>query len=552
MTAELLPVAEPETRRLRLEDGVELAADIYRPVGPGSFPVLLMRQPYGRRIASTVTLAHPAWYAARGYIVAVQDVRGRGDSGGRFQPLESEAADGAATLTWAADLAGSSGQVATYGFSYQAMTQYLALAGARRAGGKVPDAMIPAMGAWTVRDDWVFEGGAFRLAGNLLWACQMAAEAARLSGDADAFTALSAAGNGAPWSGPVPARPELLERYAHLTHYHAWLADDEALWQAIAPASRLADDPLDVPCLHVGGWHDFLLDGTLEAHAAFLAGRSAAQRLLVGPWLHMPWGRQLGALDLGAQAVSPVDGEACRFLDHVLKGRGEAGDPVRLFDIGAMIWRRFEAFPDPEPCSLFLSSDGLAATASSGALAAEPGPARVDRLVHDPWRPAPALGGALGTPAGLVDRAAVDDRADVAVYTSAPLKEPLLLAGKIAAELAVACDRPSHDLHAALSLVTPDGRAITLATGHLRVADAAVPGPRRISLHATCCTVAAGTCLRLSIQAAAWPAFAVNLGTRARPDEARAMDALVTTIAIHHGTAAPSRLLLPILGGGFV
>jgi uncharacterized protein len=191
-------VIGPETLRLRLDDGAELAADLYRPDAPGRFPVLLMRQPYGRRIASTVVLAHPAWYAAHGYVVVIQDVRGRGDSTGVFQVLADDAADGAATLAWAAELSGGTGQVATYGFSYQSMTQFLALAGAARAGSKTPDVLVPAMGAWSVRDDWAYEGGAFRLAANLVWACQMAAEGARLQGDRAAFVALVAAARGAP------------------------------------------------------------------------------------------------------------------------------------------------------------------------------------------------------------------------------------------------------------------------------------------------------------------------------------------------------------------
>jgi len=95
----LLPVAEPETVTLRLSDGIDLVADVYRPVSPGHYPVMLMRQPYGRAIASTQTLAHPAWYAAHGYVVVVQDVRGRGGSKGKFRLFRNDIEDGAATLT---------------------------------------------------------------------------------------------------------------------------------------------------------------------------------------------------------------------------------------------------------------------------------------------------------------------------------------------------------------------------------------------------------------------------------------------------------------------
>jgi hypothetical protein len=168
-------------------------------------------------------------------------------------------------------------------------------------------------------------------------------------------------------------------------------------------------------------------------------------------------------------------------------------------------------------------------------------------VVHDPWRPAPAIGGHVGQPPGFQDRAAVDDRSDVAVYTSAPLEHGRLLVGRVAAEIHVDCDRPSHDLNCTLSVIGADGRAIALTAGHLRIDPGARPGPRRVGMRATCCTVPAGARLRLSIQAAAWPAFTVNPGTGVRPEHSRPIDALVTTLAIRHGANRPSRLLLPML-----
>ena len=530
----LLPVASPVEARLRLPDGVELVSDIWRPERPGRHPVMLLRQPYGRRIASTVVLAHPAWYAAHGYIVVVQDVRGRGDSGGEFQPLRHEAEDGAATLDWTADLPGCNGKVATYGFSYHAATQLLALAGAGRAGGKRPDAMVPAMGPWRVRDDWAYEGGAFASALNKGWACQMAVEQARRAGDLDAFDAL----------GGGVSQADLLGRYAAYTHYGDWLADDPALWASMAPAAALHQDSLDVPALFVGGWLDIFLNGTLDAHAAFVAAGAAPQRLLVGPWTHIPWGRRVGALDLGPQASSPVDPAIVAFLDHVLKDTGEPGPGSRVFDIGAKRWR--DIGPQGEgQLTLHLRSGGRAASSTTdGTLAEAPAAACTDHLVHDPWRPAPSLGGHWTPTPGYVDRAAVDDRSDVAVYTSRPLDRPVLLLGEVAAELWVDCDRPSHDLACILSMVRPDGRAITLTCRYLRVADSRAPGPRRVAMRSTCATIPAGIALRLSIQAAASPAFAVNPGTGERPETAHAATALVTTLAIAHGGATPSRLIL--------
>ena len=142
---DLCNVSAPERAILQCRDGVTLVADVYRPEAPGPHPVLLMRQPYGRRIASTVVFAHPAWYAAHGYIVVIQDVRGCGDSGGSFRVFADDVADGAATLAWAADLKGANGRVGTYGFSYQGTNQLLALAA---RGGPEPSAPTPSRRPW--------------------------------------------------------------------------------------------------------------------------------------------------------------------------------------------------------------------------------------------------------------------------------------------------------------------------------------------------------------------------------------------------------------------
>ena len=113
---------------MRAGDGVRLSADIYRPNSPGQFPTLLMRLPYGRDVASTPVYAHPTWYARQGYVVVIQDVRGRGDSEGSFYPARAEARDGYDAVEWAAALPFSDGNVGMYGFSYQGLAQLLTAA----------------------------------------------------------------------------------------------------------------------------------------------------------------------------------------------------------------------------------------------------------------------------------------------------------------------------------------------------------------------------------------------------------------------------------------
>jgi putative CocE/NonD family hydrolase len=134
-----------------------------------------MRQPYGRDIASTVVYAHPAWFASHGYNVVIQDVRGRGDSGGHFYPFLHEKQDGAETIAWLRTLPESNGKIGMYGFSYQGMTQLLAAAAQ-------PEGLLcisPAMAATDLFHGWFFTNGALRLASTLGWGLQMLKEDAR-------------------------------------------------------------------------------------------------------------------------------------------------------------------------------------------------------------------------------------------------------------------------------------------------------------------------------------------------------------------------------------
>jgi len=537
---------------MRARDGCRLDATVWRPEGSGRYPVLLMRQPYGRAIASTIVFAHPAWYAAHGYVVAVQDVRGTGTSEGEFHLFAHEETDGAEAVDWAAALDGSAGNVGMYGFSYQANTQYLAL-----AGGGALRAMAPAMGGWDIRTDWAFESGAFRLGPNLGWGLQMGFIKATHDGDRHAAQALRAAAQALPLQEANRTRPDVIRRFGHWTHYEPWLThpDPGAFWDGIAPSARLGGHRLDVPMLHIGGWYDPMLMGTLAAHDAVTQARRAEQALYVGPWTHQPWGRRVGAVDFGRDAVSAIDPAQVAWFDRHLKGRDSpAQGGLTLFDVGAHRWRRFSEWPAVRPWTLFLGGDGRATAAASGTLTRAAGEAETDRIVHDPWRPAPVMGGHGSAPVGMQDRAAVDDRADVAVYDSGPLERAVFLCGRVRVSLALEADQPSFDIDAVLSMLAPDGRAWTLTQGHaridagLRAASAAAVQQTELPMRAVCVTIPAGHAVRLSLAGTAAPSYAVNPGTGAPAAEFMAADERVITIAVRHGGAAASCLVLPEVG----
>ena len=536
-------VAAPQTISTTTPDGVRLDADLWRPAAPGPFPVLLMRQPYGRAIASTVVWAHPAWYAAQGYIVVIQDVRGRGSSGGEFRLLQDEAADGKATLDWIATLPDTTGKIGMYGFSYQASTQLLAAA----SGGRGLACLSPAMPAFDVYGDMAYEGGAFRLHQSLLWGVQMAADNARRAGDADAYAAFIAASRNLPLTAAIPERPSILALLEKYGHYAKWLENPKpgSYWAAMSASAQLKK--CDLPMLHIGGWFDSLLTGTLGLWK-HMAKSGKPQRLKIGPWTHLPWGRKVGERDFGAAAARGMDQVQLGWFDHWLKGAPLPEAPtVELFEMGGDRWRGFSAWPEPTPARCFLASNGLAASdIAAGTLGASPNSeTSIDRLVFDPWRPTPSHGGHTGPVSGACDRAAIDARTDIATYTGPVLERALHLAGDVAAEIHVTADMPCFDLFAVLSDVAPDGKVWNLTQGIVRVETA--KAPVRVDMRATCAVLKPGHRLRLSLAAGAFPAFAVNPGTGNTPGTDAVDAQRILCLSIGSGAAAASALLLPVI-----
>jgi len=545
--AVLLPVLPPQERSLILRDGTRLDADIYRPATGGPYPVLLMRQAYGRRIGCTLCYAHPAWYAANGYIVVVQDIRGRGTSEGFFRAGENDIADGVETVDWAAGLEGSTGDVGMYGFSYQGYVQLMAAIEA----GPALKALAPAMSPWHVRETWAYENGALRLQGALGWATQIAAETARHAGDAEAYAELLAESRALNVRGCVQARPDYIERYRGMSHYHRWLDTpaDDPYWAAISPAAHAKTIAAkNIPTLFVGGWYDTHLRSTWEAYGDLLKEGHTRLRMTFGPWLHFPWDRKTGAIDFGPAAAASMDVEHIRFFDRWLKGkRSEAADPIQLFDLGVHRWRGFAALPEREMTFALSGSGRATIDKTDGVLSAKvPAQPGIDYVVNDPWRPAPAFGGAFGTPPGPVDRAHIDARGDIATFTTAPFEAGLTLAGAVKARLHVTCDAVSFDVGCVLSRVTAAGQVFPLADGYRTVKQGEPRDVVEIPMRATCVTFQPGDALRLSVSGASFPAYPLNPGTGEDPTKSQSVRARVITLGVKYGERHPSCLVVTV------
>ncbi|MFM7548972.1 MAG: CocE/NonD family hydrolase, partial [Cyanobacteriota bacterium] len=491
---------------MRCRDGTRLVARIWQPRSGGPWPVLLMRQPYGRAIASTVTYAHPDWYARQGFLVVVQDVRGQGDSEGRFAGFRQELADGADAVRWARDLPQSNGRLGTYGFSYQGLSQLLNGADDNDPAA-LPDCTAVAMAGTDERTHWACEGGAHWWALGLGWGLQLAALQCRRRGDGDGWQRLRTSLDTGAF---LREGPQLLRDLDPAGMAAGWLHSNPAeagSWPCHVPGVAL----LRRPMLLIGGWYDPHLGGVLDLwRLARQAG--GTPRLQIGAWSHLHWQGGVDRLQLTffrreLQGLAEPDGPAER------ETLTERDPPIRLQCQSSGHWHRAWAEPPGQPAGLSwaLASCGLAAVdPAEGSLLPDGSGQGEVTVVHDPWRPVPGRGGHLGLDAGPCQRGDLDARCDVACFTTPALPQPLRLLGRPVLELQVQADQPGFDLCAALSRLSTTGEVHQLSTGVLRrLGDHCLESQRlRLPLQPLLAELQAGERLRLSLAGAAWPQIA--------------------------------------------
>jgi putative CocE/NonD family hydrolase len=547
--------------RARMRDGIELVSDHYYPDGAGPRPTLLMRQPYGRDIASTVVYAHPAWFARHGYNVVIQDVRGRGDSDGDFYPFRHEGPDGADTIAWLRTRPECNGRVGMYGFSYQGATQLLAAA-------EQPEGLVcisPGMTACDLYNGWFYDQGVLRLGSTLGWGLQLLKVDARRKRLREASDRLEHAwANLAAQTSALPIRSHpALHGEGLPTYVLDWLDHDAPgeYWSALDVSRRL--DRISVPALHISGWYDMFLRGSVHGFFALskCAGSKFArdhQYLLAGPWVHIPWGDRIGAVDFGPEALIDTDAILLRWFDHWLKDAGTfAGEPrIRHFVLGENRWRDAQKFPADEGRTFFLHSSGAAnSRKGDGALSAKRPDTNqpCDIFIHDPEVPVGAPGGPTAA-FGAFDQAALELGNNLLVYSSEPLEKPMWIFGVPRVLLHAATSAGSADFVAKLVRVKPNGTAEFICIGAARSSRLFAESgyaPDKIhrwefSLEPTSCRFDAGDRIRLEICGSAFPLYDRNPGTGTPSCHATSWDWRRSTHSVYHGRDWPSALYLPV------
>jgi putative CocE/NonD family hydrolase len=409
----------------------------------------------------------------------------------------------------------------------------------------------------TYQDGWIRSGGVFELALNVRWTlAQLAGQLQRpdRAGDIDAAVVELMGRFGADALGSLRATidpaayADVLAKAAPF--FSDWLerppGDD--YWSRLDIAAAVESDRVHAPILHVAGWYDGFVAEHLALQAALASrGVGAGHRFVAGPWTHDAYfgvftASTAGDHNFGPVAVGGRPGVGPMALDwfgHWLSGGDPPAipaSPVRYFLMGENQWRDSGVWPPPHTLATwYLRGGGLLSLDA-------PGDEPCDSYRYDPSDPAPTTGGAhmaYGvTDTGVRDQRALEGRADVVVYTSAHLIEPLTIVGPVSVALHVRSSAPSTDFVATLVDVDEGGGAVNVCDGVQRmeaVAGAPLGGPRlvRIDLHATAYTIAAGHRLRLHVTSSSFPRLERS-----------------PTVAVQHllhDTGHPSAVSLPIL-----
>lgn len=503
-----------------MRDGVELVADHYAPTTGRPAGTLLVRGPYGRRFPFSSLFADV--YAARGYHVVLQSVRGTFGSGGEFTPMVHEMQDGADTVTWLRDQTWFTGSFATVGLSYLGFTQWALLA-------DPPPEMKAAVITVGPHDfsASAWGSGAFSLNDFLGWSAMVARQeepgalkalARQVRGSAE----LARATQGLPMGA---AGRELLG--AGAPWYESWLEHPERtdpFWDALR-----FDDALhhvEVPILLLSGWQDLFLDQTLEQYEQ-LHRRGVPVALTVGPWTHT---------QLMTKGARTVIGESLDWLNTHLAGHGDASRSEVRIHVNGSGW---VDLPDWPPVmgehELFLQPTGRLTDAAPSDTAPP------SSLTYDPADPTPTIGGRLlAAEGGYRDDSRLARRADVLTFTGDPLPADLYVVGTPIVELAHSCDNPNNDVFVRISEVDAKGRSRNVTDAF---SSRPGPGTIRLQLDAVAHRFTAGSRIRLMVAGGSHPRFARNLGTDEPPVSGSRL--VPATHTVHHGDGGMSRLVLP-------
>jgi uncharacterized protein len=438
--------------KMRMRDGVELAADIIAPETEGKYPTILVRTPYGRKASA----AEGEWWAKRGYVYIAQDCRGRGDSDGAWQPFVNERKDGYDTLDWVAKQPWSDGKVGMIGGSYLGYVQWAA------AVEKHPalKCIIPQVSPPDFFYNLPYDYGTFFLWGSLWWANIVKTK------NADMSLAAPAMKNAAKLTMLPLSKLDEEIMGATIPFYDEWLAKDRP--SAFSDANYASELPkVTIPAMHISGWWDGDGIGTKRNWSIMRAAKRDNQWLLYGPWSHaFNSSSKFGDVDYGDSAILELQSVYLRWFDTWLKGKDvnlDAVPKVKVFVTGVNEWRELRDWPDPRSPEkvLYLAAENPAnGMHSQGKLLEAPlAECEPSRYTYNPANavvPKEILEGKADEASTVAKIERHDE--DTLIYKTEPLKEVIEMGGPIQLDLHFSTSAKDTDFFFSVVDVAPDGK----------------------------------------------------------------------------------------------
>ena len=590
-----------------MRDGVRMAADVYRPRDDSkTYPTIFVRTPYNFnywdvRLRAPRDMSTILDAVKRGYAWVDMNERGHFFSEGHYDILGPPRSDGDDAIVWMAKQPWSNGKVGTIGCSSTAEWQM----GVAALGNPAYAAMIPMgfgagvgrVGPYYEQGNW-YRGGAVQM----LFIAWLYGEQNQIrpmfppnTSQADLIRASKAfdlAQQLPPvdWAQALRHLP-VMDIIKAVDGPHGIFADSMPVATGGAMITRTPNDPawyqgglwhddmvINVPGLWFMSWYDVSVGPNL---ATYNQVRKTArpeignqQYAVIAPTLHCGYKRATENTVVGERNVGDArlgyDALTYAWFDHFLKGENnrllDTLPKVRYYTMGLNRWQSAGSWP-PEgaaPMTLYLSSNGRANTAAGdGALTARaPATDKPDRFSYDPMNPVPSHGGNVcctgnAVTGGALDQRKMEERPDILVYSSEPLKQALEVSGPIDVTLYVSSDAKDTDVTVKLLDIYPDGRAYNLdetiqrlryREGYDKPLAWMDPGKvYKVTLQpmTTSNLFEAGHRIRIEVSSSNFPRFDRNLNTGGKNyDE---VTGVVAHNAVHHSRQYPSQVRLTVV-----
>jgi hypothetical protein len=554
-----------------MRDGIKLATDIYRPKAEGKFPVILTRTPYKKDMSEL----EGRFYARRGYVVAIQDCRGRFSSQGIWEPFVNEPKDGYDSIEWLAVQPWSTGKVGMIGGSYVGWVQWWA------AREKPPHltTIVPNVSPPDPFFNIPYEYGVFFIFGSIWWADILESNATGdLSGAAISKIMEKKYGKLLKALPVIELDKTILGK--ENPYWRKWIehSTNDDYWERANFLEYLKN--VNIPAFHQSGWFDGDGIGTKLNYARMAAAGHPNQKLIVGPWGHTDKAaRMIGDIDFGPNAIIDLPTLYLRWFDYWLKGieNGITKEPlVKIFVMNTNKWLDDNVYPVSytQFQKWYLTGNGKANTSKGDGLltpVAPPENALNDTYIYDPGDPTPNPGYMEETEEQEKVVKSVDEkkkeaeafhekvtqtRNDILVFQTKPLEKPLTYAGPLSAVLYASSSAKDTDWFMRLVWIKKDGKTFPLVEGKIRArfrnsmkkAELLTPGQiyeYKLDLWHTGITIPAGDSLRVEVSSASYPLFSRNLNTGGHNEKDK--DFIKAEQKIYHSAKYPSHILLPVI-----